>query len=399
MTITSSQHSILRVAVFCVTDPLSGGASNYEKSVVELLGKDRSVLVEWHIFLPKRHSAVTPSPEFANRIHTYRTSQVSYMFTWMRYSLAGYALLKRIGLRYGRIERKLNKIGIQLAYFLSPNPIAIDLVDIPTMNTVWDLGHRDLPEFVEITGDRHFEERELFFNAVLPKSVHTFVDTADTADKISKIYGVIPSRISVTGLLVATPVNQMGNMPTRKQESKVDKYFLYPAQFWPHKAHILLLEALSVAKSSYPEMKIVLTGSDKGNLHYVNSRIAALQLQKNVDIRGFVSDEVLADLMVNAQALVFPSRLGPSNMPPLEALRLGTPIVISDVHRDTALISPISTVVQSIKIRDWADALEEAWTKDVSSLSPVEMPEATLLDNIHSVLEKFAISRNQWRNK
>ena len=82
------------------------------------------------------------------------------MFTWMRYSLDGYTLLKRIGLRYDRIELQLNKIGIQLAYFLYPNLIAIDFVDIPTMNTVWDLAHRVLPEFVEITGGRRFEERE-----------------------------------------------------------------------------------------------------------------------------------------------------------------------------------------------------------------------------------------------
>jgi glycosyltransferase involved in cell wall biosynthesis len=267
------------------------------------------------------------------------------------------------------------------------------------MNTVWDLGHRDLPEFVEITGDRHFEERELFFNAVLPKSVHTFVDTNETAEKIIKIYGLTRTRISVTGLLVAQPVNQRETLPTRKQESEVDKYFLYPAQYWPHKAHILLLEALSVAKSFHPEMKIVLTGSDKGNLHYVNSCIVALELQRNVEIKGFVSEEVLAELMVNAQALVFPSRLGPSNMPPLEALRLGTPIVISDVHFDTALISPITTVVHSTAVQDWADALVEAWTKDVSDLSPVAIPEMSLLDNIHLVLEKFAVNRKQWRNK
>jgi hypothetical protein len=86
-------------------------------------------------------------------------------------------------------------------------------------------------------------------------------------------------------------------------------------------------------------------------------------------------------------------------MPPLEALRLGTPIVISDVHRDAALISPKSTVVHSIKIEDWADALVGAWAKDASSLSPLEMSEAALLDNVHSVLEKFAVNRNQWSDK
>ena len=398
MTETNHQWPVLKVAVFCLTNPLSGGASNYEKSVLELLSNDKSDSVEWHIFLPKNSSVMTPFAELAERIHTYRTTRISYVFMWMRYSLAGYALLKLIGLRYGRIERRLNRIGIRIAYFLSPNPIAMDFVDIPTMQTVWDLGHRDLTEFIEITGDRHFEERELFYNAVLPKSVHTFVDTEETAIRITQIYGVAPSRISVSGLLIKTPLNQTGTMPMRQQAPEATKYFLYPAQFWPHKSHILLLEALAVAKDTYPEMKIIFTGSDKGNLHYVNSRIATLQLQKNVEFKGFVGDEVLAELMVNAQALVFPSRLGPSNMPPLEALRLGTPIVISDVHRDPALISPISTVVHSISIQAWADALLSAWTKDVSNLSSVEMPITTLLEDVHTVLQTFTVIRSQWRN-
>ena len=151
MTETNHQWPVLKVAVFCLTNPLSGGASNYEKSVLELLSNDKSDSVEWHIFLPKNSSVMTPFAELAERIHTYRTTRISYVFMWMRYSLAGYALLKLIGLRYGRIERRLNRIGIRIAYFLSPNPIAMDFVDIPTMQTVWDLGHRDLTEFIEIT--------------------------------------------------------------------------------------------------------------------------------------------------------------------------------------------------------------------------------------------------------
>ena len=86
-------------------------------------------------------------------------------------------------------------------------------------------------------------------------------------------------------------------------------------------------------------------------------------------------------------------------MPPLEAIGLGDSKVTSDVDRDIALISPASTVVFSIKIEDWADALEKSWTKDVCSVYPVEMPEATLLDNVDSVLEKFALKRNQWSDQ
>ena len=108
----------------------------------------------------------------------------------------------------------MKKEGVALAYFISPNPLALDLVDTPMMNTVWDLGHRDLPEFLEITGDRHYEERETFFSHVLPKSFRVFVDTESTAKKIVHYYGVDPTRIARTGLIFKTE--------TRKQEAQLD---------------------------------------------------------------------------------------------------------------------------------------------------------------------------------
>ena len=50
-----------------------------------------------------------------------------------------------------------------------------------------------------------------------------------------------------------------------------------------------------------------------------------------VHILGFVSDEELVALYQHAHALLYLSRFGPENLPPLEAFALGCPAIVEDV--------------------------------------------------------------------
>ncbi len=102
------------------------------------------------------------------------------------------------------------------------------------------------------------------------------------------------------------------------------KYIFYPAQFWPHKNHIRLLKALTKLDASF---NLVLTGYDHGNLSYVKHKVAEMRLTDRVKILGFVKSEELVLLYRNAYALVYPSLFGPDNIPPLEAMAVGCPVL------------------------------------------------------------------------
>ena len=180
----ATKPQLLKVALICISDPHSGGSVSYEQNLVRILTNELSDQFEFVVFLPRGSSSLKKNSVENHKMIAYKIGLVPLFFLSIRLTLPGYAVLKRIGLRYGRFERQMKKEGVALAYFISPNPLALDLVDTPMMNTVWDLGHRDLPEFLEITGDRHYEERETFFSHVLPKSFRVFVDTESTAKKI-----------------------------------------------------------------------------------------------------------------------------------------------------------------------------------------------------------------------
>jgi glycosyltransferase involved in cell wall biosynthesis len=315
------------------------------------------------------------------------------MAVGLRHSLFGYRILKLVGIKHGALERKLNKAGVLLAYFTTPNVAALGVVDLPTINTVLDLGHRDLPEFVEISGDRHFEEREFYYRNVLPKSFRVVVDTERTSDLIQSLYGVFPNRIVIGGLQPVPPVSSQDGSDSEPQ------YFLYPAQFWPHKRHVLLLKAFKSVCDADPDCRLVLTGSDKGNLEYVKQVASQLQIKSRVDFKGFVGKDDLNTLVRGALAIVFPSELGPSNLPPIEAALLGVPSLISRVHSDQMLQHPLIQVVKSQNAKEWATEMIQLLHRPKRNVGHFELPPSQLVPNLLESITEFAEIRDEWSSE
>jgi glycosyltransferase involved in cell wall biosynthesis len=115
-------------------------------------------------------------------------------------------------------------------------------------------------------------------------------------------------------------------------------YFLYVGNVKPHKNLSRAIEAFELLLSDYeysqqekPHFIIVgkregfITGDD----NIVNRINNNSLLQKHVAFTGWISDEELYNLYVNALALVFPSYYEGFGYPPLEAMSLGTPVIAS----------------------------------------------------------------------
>jgi len=107
----------------------------------------------------------------------------------------------------------------------------------------------------------------------------------------------------------------------------VAPFLLYPANFWPHKNHKVLLDAFRILKARIPELQLVLTG---GKASFASPDLQAKLRLEGVDLRGYVSKEVLSCLMQSADCLVFPSIYEGFGMPVLEALQHGTPVSCSN---------------------------------------------------------------------
>ena len=355
---------ISKTAIVLQNGPTAGGAFTYEGNILAALSKLPNQKDFVVLCPPQIKKSIQDSfPMFT--VDSYTCGLLTKLFIAIRGSLSGYYLLKSFGMRYGKFEKSLRHNGVGLAYFLSPNPIALDLVDTAMIHTVWDLGHRDVPEYPEIAGDRHYEEREFFYNRTLPKSFRVVVDTPRTANRISSIYHVSPERIVIGGL---APARQK-SAPSVENIDKIKsfgQYFLYPAQFWPHKRHALLVEAFKQFLQFHPQVNLVFTGSDKGNMAHIKELVKTSKIEDRVHFLGFVSDELLTDLMVNAVSLVFPCQLGPSNLPPLEAAQLGTRSIVSNIHYDPALDHPLISQLSDQSVLAWVNAMSIQISSDKS---------------------------------
>lgn len=204
------------------------------------------------------------------------------------------------------------------------------MTNVPYFLTVWDLEHRKNPYFPEVSFEGFtWDQRENIYKDMLPRAAGVITGTEVGKSEISKFYGIDKKNIHVINLF---PPDYTKINAVRVENLSIGEYLFYPAQFWPHKNHRNLLLALKYLKDEYGiEKQLVLTGSDKGNLDYINILSNELGISNLVVNLGFVKKSEIKFLYENARCLVYPSFFGPDNLPPLEAISLGCPVTSADV--------------------------------------------------------------------
>ena len=81
--------------------------------------------------------------------------------------------------------------------------------------------------------------------------------------------------------------------------------FLYPANTWPHKNHIKLIQAFKIVREKYPQMRFVCSGHQTNYFDQVlNIEIVNQGLESSFTFVGILSQEELYNLYLNALAVV-----------------------------------------------------------------------------------------------
>lgn len=225
-------------------------------------------------------------------------------------------------------ERKFSNKQVTHILFLSPSRNGQFLRNIRYSISVWDMAHRDKyisPEFYE-GGEWYYRQR--LYSEILPKAYSIFVDSMTTKEKILLLYNILPEKIYVNKF---TP--SINSLTIVNQEKRPEKIIFYPAQYWAHKDHLCVIRAALILREQYNlSFKIIFCGSDKGYLDELKMQVKSLRLSKQIEFKNFVSSEYLHKLYAECDICVFASMLGPTNLPPLEALLHRKPLVLSDVH-------------------------------------------------------------------
>jgi len=232
----------------------------------------------------------------------------------------------------GHGRQVLRSIGADLLFCPLTAPTFHDPRS-PVVSVVYDLQHLRFPKFFTST-ERAVRARQL-------------AETAKVADRIVCISDFTRSTlirdIDVRGEQAVTiPVAYAGslNRSFGSRDTSIlgrlgieaRRFLLYPANFWPHKNHRLLLAALALYRARHPrsDLALVCTGSPGRHMDEVRNVAHRAGVGPWVRFPGFVTDAELAALMEASLALIFPSLYEGFGMPILEAMAFGTPVLSSN---------------------------------------------------------------------
>jgi glycosyltransferase involved in cell wall biosynthesis len=241
-------------------------------------------------------------------------------------------------------EKRLIREHVDIVYFLTTSNWQLVLYKLPFIITIFDGCHRDSPEFDEAREFAEFERREIVFRSASTKAALVVANAKEVIDALCRRYAMeqdravcIPFSPSpyVTRSIEAGEQTDADAAILQKYDLQAG-YLFYPAQFWSHKNHATILLAMSLLQKQGIQITLALCGSDRGSRSAMEALVAQLDLGDHVRILGFVPSTELGPLYRNAAALVMASYFGPTNLPPLEAWSVGTPVIYPEAFEAQA---------------------------------------------------------------
>ena len=133
----------LRIGVIGIEEPEAGGAHSAETQMAARLGrlKEECELVYFS----------TGSSGLISRIVGNKFRFLGQFSSLIFHNPASWALTRRLKfLPTSRLERRIIRAKIDLVFFVGQYDLAAKLRRTSFVVTIWDLGHRDLPELPEM---------------------------------------------------------------------------------------------------------------------------------------------------------------------------------------------------------------------------------------------------------
>ena len=174
-------------------------------------------------------------------------------------------------------EKKIKKIDIKFVFFLFTSYKALLLQDTSFASTVFDTCHKDFPEFSETKSFNIFYFREFLNKIILPLSSIIITESSELKEKIIKFYQLDSNRIiCIPNLASELLLRSKGIININAVKDKYNlnnNFYFYPAQFWLHKNHLIILKAIKKLKEQNKKIYFVFCGHDKGHLRFDSSNV------------------------------------------------------------------------------------------------------------------------------
>jgi len=199
-------------------------------------------------------------------------------------------------------------------------------IKIPIYSTIHDIIFPDMPELTSRIG---LEARMFFYRRCFKLSKTIFTVSEFSKSRIKHFLGNEKSIIVTYSGIKEKYIDLHINTKNIKKKDTI----IFIGNIKKHKGLHHLLEAFLLAKNEGIPHILVVVGDNKNLRTYDNEFLNKLNSinPKTVVFTGFITEEKLIEYISTSSLLVQPSLYEGFCLPPLEALALGTPALISDI--------------------------------------------------------------------
>ncbi|MDD4027177.1 MAG: glycosyltransferase family 1 protein [Candidatus Shapirobacteria bacterium] len=241
----------------------------------------------------------------------------------------------------------------KLNLFYSPSHYSPQFAPCPTLPTIHDLGY--------LLFQSQFTKKDLYqlikwTDQSIKKAVHIITVSNFSKTEIEKTYKVNPEKITIA-------YNGVDNPPKLddKKQKEILKfydltsksYYLYLGTLKPNKNIPFLISAfakylkqkkekssLHQGRMSEGQVGLVISGKKGWLFNEIFETVKKEGIEKNVIFTDFVDESQKWTLYQNAKALIMPSIYEGFGIPVIEAMKVNTPVISSD-------IAPLKEVIEN----------------------------------------------------
>jgi glycosyltransferase involved in cell wall biosynthesis len=348
-----------------------GGSETYLARLLSGLA-ERSTKFDYTIFaLPQFAEA---HPDLAQ---TFKMAYAPVSGQWKSFRVAGENswLLAQCRIRHIDV---VHHAGGTVPVIRTPRPIL----------TIHDLQYLDYPEYLRRT-------KLTYLRKMVPRSAESarliLTPSEYTRRSVIERLNIDPSIVIVVPHGISPREKPPASENVRARYDLHDPFFVYPAITYPHKNHLVLVDAFARLLQRHPEVKLVLTGA-KGSMETrIAEEVKELGIEKSVKRLGYVPMSDLDALYHEAAALTFPSRFEGFGAPVLEAMSNGCPVIASDATALPEVVRNTGRLVSPDNPEEWgqemADILEDKEARASLAKAGLERARGFTWDRSADILE------------
>lgn len=227
------------------------------------------------------------------------------------------------------VELRRRPVDILHVQYTSP-----PLTPCPVINTIHDLSFEHLPETFK---RRSWRQMRLTIRRSAQTAAHIITDSNFSRDDILRTYKLSPDRVTATPLAASTkfkPVEDFTEIGrVRQRYGIVGDYILTVGSIQPRKNLPRLIRAFAALcreGNIRPLPTLVIVGK-RGWLYEETLDTAEnSEVKERILFTDYVPESDLPALYTGATCFVYPSYFEGFGIPPLEAMRCGTPTITGD---------------------------------------------------------------------